>query len=182
MRFFIGLGSNIEPGRNFPLMLRALLRVAPAVHISRVVQTEPVGVAGARFLNAAAAFEAAMTQAELKAYFNAVEAALGRDRADPASKSSSRTADLDILFALEATTTRVPAELLPSEPYVRPLLLELLAALGLTATAEPLALAPGVALQFDELAFGKAPCTFTSTGDRVTTCATLHPSSFTLHS
>lgn len=170
MRYFVGLGSNIEPHKHVPLMLRALLQLAPTVYVSRVVETAPVGVAGAPFLNAAAALDADLSPDELKALFNAVEAALGRDRAAPASKTRSRTADLDVLFALEPGAMRVPPALLPAEPYVRPMLLDLLAALGLAAPDATPALAPGVALSLDGLGFGAAPRIFTRAGDVVAAC------------
>jgi 2-amino-4-hydroxy-6-hydroxymethyldihydropteridine diphosphokinase len=182
VRYFVGLGSNIEPRSNIPLMLRALLQLSPTVHVSRVVETVPVGMDGAPFLNAAAALTVDLSPAELKAHFNAVEAALGRNRADPASKTRSRTADLDILFALEPGAMGVPSALLPSEPYVRPTLLELLDALGVPARETAPALGPGVALSLDGLAFGATPRTFTRTGDRsAVSYAALHPSAFILH-
>ncbi len=167
MRYFIGLGSNIEPRQNFPLMLRALLQIAPTVHIGRVVQTEPVGVVGAPFLNAVAALRADLAPGELKARFDTIEADLGRDRADPASKTRSRPADLDILFSLEPAAVSVPAALLPREPYVLPMLLELLALLGVAAEAEPPALAPGVRLSLNDLPFGEAPRTFVCTAGQI---------------
>lgn len=168
MRYFVGLGSNIEPRRNFPLMLRALLSISPAVHIGRVVQTDPVGVVGAPFLNAAAAITTDLSPGELKAFLNTVEARLGRDRADPGSKTRSRTADLDIIFPLAPGVVSVPPDLLPREPYVRPMLLELLDALGVTAGAQPAVLASGAPLSLDGLPFGEVPRTFTSAGGRLT--------------
>lgn len=166
MRYFVGLGSNIEPRRNVPLMLRALLSISPAVHIGRVVQTDPVGVVGAPFLNAAAAISTSLTPQELKAFFNSTEARLGRDRSDPGSKLRSRTADLDIILALAPGAAGVAPELLPREPYVLPLLLELLDALGVAAP-EPPALPPGVPLSLDGLPFGEAPRSFTLAGGRL---------------
>jgi 2-amino-4-hydroxy-6-hydroxymethyldihydropteridine diphosphokinase len=168
LRYFISLGSNIEPHRNVPLMLQALLQIAPTVHIGRVVQTDPVGVVGAPFLNSVAAIGADLAPGELKSFFDTIEASLGRDRSDPAKKTKSRPADLDILFPLEPTALRVGAALLPREPYVLPMLLELLELLGVAAEAGPPALAPGVPLSLQGLAFGEAPRTFVCTSAGIT--------------
>lgn len=167
MRYFVSLGSNIEPRTNLPLMLRALLQISPTVQVSSVIQTDPVGVAGAPFLNAAAAISAQLSPAELKALLNAVEASLGRDRAAPSSKTRSRPADLDILFPLDPAAASVAPELLPPEPYVRPMLLELLEALGVDAGAEPVPLAPGVRLSLGGLSFGASPRTLSLRGGRL---------------
>jgi 2-amino-4-hydroxy-6-hydroxymethyldihydropteridine diphosphokinase len=159
MRYFLGLGSNIHPQANLPAMLRALFDLAPALHVGRVLQTAPVGVAGEPFLNVPVALACDLAPQELKQFCNQLEARLGRDRSDPQSKTKSRTADLDILFWLAPDAAQVPAELLPPEPYMRPMLLELLGYLGLRSPAEPPALAPGVPLQLDGRAFGVAPLT-----------------------
>lgn len=168
MRYFVSLGSNIDPARNVPLMLQALLQLSPSVAVSRVVQTVPVGVVGAPFLNAAAAIATWLSPEALKASLNAIEAGLGRDRAAPDSKTQSRTADLDILFALDPQAGSVPAELLPPEPYILPTLLDLLAALGLSTPGQALELAPGAPLSLDGLPFGAAPRVFSRTSGRLT--------------
>ena len=98
---------------------------------------------------------------ELKQACNAIEARLGRDRGDPASKVKSRTADLDILFWLEDGAVAVPPRLLPQEPYMRPMLLELLDALDLATGEATPALPPGVPLRIDGLAIGVEPVTLT---------------------
>jgi 2-amino-4-hydroxy-6-hydroxymethyldihydropteridine diphosphokinase len=157
MRYFVGLGSNIAPRVHLPLMLRALLRLAPTLYVGRVLETAPVAVAGDPFLNVPVALESALSPPELKLRLNAVEAGLGRDRADPASKVKSRTADLDILFWIDDCAAGVPPELLPDEPYMRPMLLELLAALDLDAGVGPGPLPPGVALSLDGLSVGEEP-------------------------
>jgi 2-amino-4-hydroxy-6-hydroxymethyldihydropteridine diphosphokinase len=146
MRYFLGLGSNIVPRQNLPLMIAALLDLAPTLHVGRVVETAPVGLAGELFLNAPVCLASELAPDALKAWTNALEARLGRDRADPGRSHRSRTADLDALFWLPEGDSFVPPGLLPAEPYMRPMLLELLAYLGLATRAEPPALGPGVAL------------------------------------
>jgi 2-amino-4-hydroxy-6-hydroxymethyldihydropteridine diphosphokinase len=161
MRYFIGLGSNIAPRRHMAQMLRALLQVTPTIYVGRIVETAPVGVAGEPFLNAPVCLSSNLSPQALKAFFNATEARLGRDRADPNSKRKSRTADLDLLFGLEDGVRDVPAQLLPDEPYMRPMLLELLGYLGLATTAALPALPAGLSLGLDDLMIGAAPLRLT---------------------
>jgi 2-amino-4-hydroxy-6-hydroxymethyldihydropteridine diphosphokinase len=167
MRYFVGLGSNIAPRQHIALMLRALLQLAPTLHVGRVVETAPVGVDGEPFLNAPVCLSSHLTPQALKAFFNATEARLGRDRADPDSKHKSRTADLDLLFGLEDGARDVPAQLLPSEPYMRPMLLELLGYLGLAIAAELPPLPVGLPLELDGLTIGAAPLTLTRADGRL---------------
>ncbi|MEI7769556.1 MAG: 2-amino-4-hydroxy-6-hydroxymethyldihydropteridine diphosphokinase [Chloroflexales bacterium] len=161
MRYFVGLGSNIAPRQHMVLMLRALLPLAPTLHVGRVVQTAPIGVAGEPFLNAPVCLASRLSPQALKAFFNATEARLGRDRADPDSKRKSRTADLDLLFWLDAGARDVPAQLLPHEPYIRPVLLELLGYLGVATAVELPPLPAGLPLELDGLTIGAAPLTLT---------------------
>lgn len=151
-RYFLGLGSNINPRRHLPLMVEALLELAPTLHVGRVLETAPVGVVGDPFLNAPVCLTSNLAPMALKAWTNALEARLGRDRAAPDSKHRSRSADLDILFSIADEATRVPPDLLPPEPYMRPLLLELLAFLGIATEAEQPAPGPGVRLELAGLA------------------------------
>ncbi|MBX0331463.1 2-amino-4-hydroxy-6-hydroxymethyldihydropteridine diphosphokinase [Oscillochloris sp. ZM17-4] len=171
MRYFIGIGSNIAPRQHVPLMLRALLQIAPALHVGRIVETVPVGVIGEPFLNAAACLSTDLTPQELKAQFNAIEARLGRDRAAADSKTKSRTADLDLLLWLGDDARQAPTDLLPHESYMRPMLLELLGYVGVTTAAEPLPLPPGLPLPLDALTVGLAPLTLTLVGGRILAAA-----------
>lgn len=134
MRYVLGLGSNRAPRRHTLLMLRALFQLSPTLHIGRIVETAPVAVAGDAFLNLPVCLSTDLAPQQLKRFCNAIEEALGRDRADPLSKAKGRTADLDILFWLEHDAATVPPHRLPQEPYMRPMVLELLAYLGV-ATA-----------------------------------------------
>jgi 2-amino-4-hydroxy-6-hydroxymethyldihydropteridine diphosphokinase len=161
MHYILGLGSNLDPIRHVPLMLRALLELTPTLQVGRIIETAPLAVDGPPFLNGVVSLISDRSPQQLKAYCSQIELALGRDRGDPASKVKSRTADLDILLVLAEQTSLLPAELLPSEPYVRPILLELLTYLGMTidgAYEEP-ELPPGVELWLDGTAIGLVPCT-----------------------
>ncbi len=167
MRYFVGLGSNIEPEKHLTLMLRALLAISPTAQVGRVLETEPVGVIGEPFLNVPVAITTRHSPVELKALFDSIEASLGRDRTAPDRKTRSRTADLDILFWFDDDATSVPARLLPQEPYMRPMVIELLDAVGVQVDVERPALAPGVPLSLDGLIFGERPVTLRAIGDRV---------------
>ncbi|MBP1468856.1 2-amino-4-hydroxy-6-hydroxymethyldihydropteridine diphosphokinase [Candidatus Chloroploca sp. M-50] len=166
MRYFLGLGSNIAPHVHLPRMVQALLELAPTLHLGRVVETAPVGVIGDPFLNTVACIDLDLSALQLKQICNALETAFGRDRGAPGSKTKSRTADLDPLFGLAVGVLEVPADLLPHEPYTRPMLLELIAAIGMHTDAEQPDLAPGVSLPFHDLVIGAVPLTIVREGSR----------------
>jgi 2-amino-4-hydroxy-6-hydroxymethyldihydropteridine diphosphokinase len=159
MRYFLGLGSNIAPRTHIPLMVAALAEISPRLHVGRVLETAPVGLVGEPFLNVPVSITSELAPQQLKAFCNGLEARLGRDRSDPASKVKSRTADLDILFWLDEAASSAEARLLPQEPYMRPMLLELLIYLGIAADAERPELPGGVTLTLGDLRFGAAPRT-----------------------
>lgn len=161
MRYFLGLGSNLAPYTHVPQMLRALMQLTSQLHVGRVLETAPIAVAGNSFLNVPVSFASSLAPATLKQVCNAIEVAFGRDRDDPASKVKSRSADLDLLFWVDEAATEIAPEQLPREPYMRPMLLELLACLGLETTAELPDLPAGVPVGLHGLAVGRAPATLT---------------------
>jgi len=155
--YFLSIGSNIDPHRHIPHIVQLLCSMTPRLFISRIVATEPVGMlSNEPFLNLTAAIESQLSAAALKKELVAIEHQLGRDRSDPLSKVKNRAADIDILFALPVGGTRAPADL-PKEPYVRPLLLELLAALNIGPLPSRPALSPGVPLYLDRRLIGLTP-------------------------
>jgi 2-amino-4-hydroxy-6-hydroxymethyldihydropteridine diphosphokinase len=165
MHYILGLGSNLDPTKHVPLMLHALFELAPTLWVGRIIETAPLAVDGPPFLNGVVSLISDRSPQELKAYCNQIEHELGRDRSDPASKVKSRTADLDILLVLSDPTSLLSIEQLPSEPYVRPILLELLTYLGIAidgAHAGP-ELPPGVELWLGGMAIGRLPCTISKT-------------------
>jgi len=166
MHYFLGLGSNIAPHTHIPLMLSVLLQLTPRLEVGRVLETAPVAVAGDPFLNVPVAFTSELAPGDLKRFCNAIEVAFGRDRDDPGSKVNSRSADLDLLFWIDEATSFVAPELLPHEPYMRPMLLELLSVLGLETVAETPTLPAGVVVELRELRFGSAPVTLTRADGR----------------
>lgn len=97
-KYVIGIGSNIDADRNVPLAIEKLRPNITQCILSRAIQTEPVGIiSDHKFLNMIAYLESDLDPTALKAFFNRVEAELGRDRSDPLSKVKDRPIDLDIL-------------------------------------------------------------------------------------
>jgi 2-amino-4-hydroxy-6-hydroxymethyldihydropteridine diphosphokinase len=159
-RYFIGLGSNISPEENLPLMIAALLDISPVLYLSRVIETSPVGIQGGGvFYNTAACFVSEMDTLDLKTKFNRIETNLGRDLSDPESKGKSRTADIDILFEMDAELDCADLKDIPVEPYLRPQTIELVAYLGLDCGFSPETLPAGIALMWNDKLFGTRPTT-----------------------
>ncbi len=166
-RYFIGTGSNIEPEENTARMVTYLLGVSPELHLSSVIQTEPVGVTGGSFLNMCVCVTSEMNGADLKERCNAIEEKLGRDRSIPGGKKLSRTADIDILFALAPGEFRVDPSLLPREPYLLPLAMELIYYLGLETSGEPVHVPGRRQVRFQGGAIGNGPVTVVRDGETV---------------
>jgi 2-amino-4-hydroxy-6-hydroxymethyldihydropteridine diphosphokinase len=158
--FVVSLGSNIQPDGNLACAVRFLLSLAKTLHLSRVVETDAVGVAGGgRFLNLAVGFESRLAEAALKQELITYEESFGRDRSDPDRKSKPRPLDLDILLELAPEQDVLEADRVPDEPYVRPVVLELAAYLGLRC---PLGVPPmprGVEIDVGGLRVGGEPTT-----------------------
>lgn len=138
--YFVGLGSNIEPATHLGKAIEHLVRLAGRVEVSRVLQTSPIDLETPRhFWNAVAYFITNLDCVELKSQLNAIEAGLGRDRADPGRATKDRTIDLDILLQIPAHARCVMASQVAHEAYHRPSFLELLNALNFDGPpAEPL--------------------------------------------
>jgi len=152
--YLLGIGSNVEPEKNVPAVLKALLDISPQLYVSRVVRTTPEGMTSAHdFLNVVVLVPSELSPVALKCHTNRIEEALGRDRNAPDRKTRDRAADIDLL-------TRVSGPLWPElamikESYLRPLAEELLDYLQ----QRPLRTANGVitAVQFDTVQLGQTP-------------------------
>lgn len=131
-RYFIGLGSNIEPHTNLELALIQMLQRFGSLEISRIRETAAVGFVGSAFLNAVVSFETEMPAASLKSLFCMWEKTLGRDRSHPDCARRSRPIDIDILIDLAADAQVIPATEVPVEDYSRLSVLELIHTLGLS--------------------------------------------------
>lgn len=97
-RAYVGLGSNIEPGRNVRAAVRALGHSVRIVGVSTHYRTAPIGRAGAPpFVNGVLAIETDLPRAELQnRVLRPLEQELGRSR--DADRNAPRTIDLDLLF------------------------------------------------------------------------------------
>jgi 2-amino-4-hydroxy-6-hydroxymethyldihydropteridine diphosphokinase len=160
--FVVTIGSNLERERNLASAIEALLGLADPLHLSRIVETAPVGIVdgGGPFLNLAAAFDWSGGGDSLKERLIAIEVWLGRDRRDPERASKSRTADIDLVLELAAGEP-IASSALPSEPYARVVVLDLLRHLGLAA-GEPAPLPEtGVELLVRSVPVGRRAATLT---------------------
>jgi 2-amino-4-hydroxy-6-hydroxymethyldihydropteridine diphosphokinase len=125
-RYLISLGSNIDPQKHVPLALEEVADHAGLIVLSRAIETAPVGMDSQnRFLNLVAFLETSLEAPRLKATFNAIETALGRDRTDPLSKVKDRPIDLDILAEVQ-TLEDVATAITTCPTYCQAILLELL--------------------------------------------------------
>lgn len=119
MFYFCSMGSNIDPASNVRRALEALTEGVGALTLSPLIQTEPHGMQSSQpFYNALFWFESDSAPEAMKAQFNDIEAALGRNRNDPDKKTKDRPIDLDILYA---GVPRPLAELTVEDPYLAPL-------------------------------------------------------------
>lgn len=101
-RAFIGLGSNIEPRKEY--LDKALQLLEDHTHInivqrSSIYETEPVDyVDQDRFLNMVIEVETSLSNLELLTYCQEVEIKLGRNPEEQEIEKGPRTMDLDILL------------------------------------------------------------------------------------
>jgi len=96
-RYYLSLGSNIEPQKNIEAALRLLPRKFQILGQSSIYETDPVGdVEGGKFWNLAVHVQTVLEKDEAIQFTKEIENELGRSR-DPQNKFSPRTIDIDIL-------------------------------------------------------------------------------------
>jgi 2-amino-4-hydroxy-6-hydroxymethyldihydropteridine diphosphokinase len=156
-RYFVGLGSNIEPHRNIETALDQLVQRFGLVDISRILATAPVGRVKGAFLNAVASFETELSAKALKELFCGIETAYGRDRAHPDCAHRDRPIDLDILIECPADSREILSASIPLEDYYRPAALELIHVMGLACSVPPSRVEGAVAIRFGQDRIGLAP-------------------------
>jgi 2-amino-4-hydroxy-6-hydroxymethyldihydropteridine diphosphokinase len=158
--YFVGLGSNVNPYINVTIMLQELLNLSEEVDVSRIIETHPVGFeSDNNFLNLSVHIKTEENAYQLKERFNAIETKLGRDRTDINKKLQDCVADLDILFPLNEQESVVKESLLPSEPYKRPTLVELIHFLGFECNVPTGLLQEGIGINIDNVLIGRKPVT-----------------------
>jgi len=144
----IGLGANL--GDRLASLRDAASRVAELGVVrarSTVYETEPVGPPQPRYLNAAVALETELAPEELMRKLLAIEASMGRVRAE---KNGPRTIDLDVLW-IEGVTLATDVLTVP-----HPRLVERAFALAPLLDVAPGAREPGTRRPYADVAVDRA--------------------------
>jgi 2-amino-4-hydroxy-6-hydroxymethyldihydropteridine diphosphokinase len=141
-RFYLNLGSNIDPEPHLAEAVRLLRDSGNVNEISSVWESQAVGSDGPNFLNLSVGYESQVGPLNLKrSVVRVIENALGRSRTS--DKNAPRTIDIDVLWEddhpvnielwMQAFVILPMAELLPQLPHPvtgRPLADEALWAAG----------------------------------------------------
>lgn len=96
-RFYLSIGSNIQPEINLPRTIKLLREYGTIEIISNAWESHAVGTSGPNFLNASALFSTPLNLKELKyKIIRSIETTLGRVRSR--DKNAPRTIDIDIIM------------------------------------------------------------------------------------
>jgi len=98
MKYFLSLGSNIEPKKNLDLAIGALDKILEEMNCSSIYQTKAEGFEGEDFLNLVISGNSSLSFKSLNKKLKSIEDTTGRDREAP--KFSARTLDIDIVLQL----------------------------------------------------------------------------------
>jgi len=98
MKYFLSLGSNIEPEKNLDLAIGALEKILDEMNCSSIHQTKAEGFEGEDFLNLVISGISPLSFESLNKMLKSIEDTAGRDRGAP--KFSARTLDIDIVLQL----------------------------------------------------------------------------------
>jgi 2-amino-4-hydroxy-6-hydroxymethyldihydropteridine diphosphokinase len=93
---YLGLGSNIDAGKNLRLAVAELSKLFGDLTVSPVYRSAPVGFEGPDFLNLVVAIKTARPPLEVLAEIERIHAIAGRSRGP--DKFSSRPLDIDLLL------------------------------------------------------------------------------------
>ena len=99
MKYYLSLGSNINPESNLELAISALNKILTQTKCSSVHKTQAEGFDGDDFLNLIFSGLSSLTFDALNKKLKDIEDSAGRDR--NAQKFSSRTLDIDIVLQLD---------------------------------------------------------------------------------
>ena len=99
MKYYLSIGSNIEPVKNIIFSLQELKKILTDINISNTYLTPSVGFEGPEFLNLIISGNSELSLEQLNTLLKVVEDNAGRDRA--LKKFDSRTLDIDIILAVE---------------------------------------------------------------------------------
>ena len=98
MKYFLSLGSNIEPEKNLDIAIGALEKILDEMNCSSIHQTKAEGFEGEDFLNLVISGISPLSFESLNKMLKSIEDTAGRDRGAP--KFSARTLDIDIVLLL----------------------------------------------------------------------------------
>ena len=98
MKYYLSLGSNINPESNLELAISALNKILIETECSSIYKTQAEGFDGDDFLNLIFSGVSSLAFEDLNKKLKDIEDSSGRDRS--AQKFSSRTLDIDIVLQL----------------------------------------------------------------------------------
>tara|TARA_B100001029_G_scaffold179491_1_gene189222 strand:+ start:8 stop:385 length:378 start_codon:yes stop_codon:yes gene_type:complete len=98
MKYFLSLGSNIDPSENLDAAIIALSEILDSMKCSSTHKTKAEGFEGKDFLNLVISGSTSLSFQVLNKKLKSIEDAAGRNREAP--KFSSRTLDIDIVLQL----------------------------------------------------------------------------------
>ena len=99
MKYYLSIGSNIEPVKNIIFSIKELKEILTDINISNTYVTPSIGFEGPEFLNLIISGNAELSLEQLNAMLKVIEDNAGRDRT--VKKFDSRTLDIDIVLAVE---------------------------------------------------------------------------------
>jgi 2-amino-4-hydroxy-6-hydroxymethyldihydropteridine diphosphokinase len=125
-RYFLSLGSNVQPEENLARAIRHLREHGKVEAISSIWESQAVGSSGPNFLNLCLSIVSPLEHSQFKeSVARDVESRMGRQRGS--DRSAPRTIDIDVLMVDDAPVNperwRHPfvimplAELLPHFPH-----------------------------------------------------------------
>ena len=97
MKYFLSLGSNIEPKKNLDLAIGALGKILDEMNCSAIYQTKAEGFEGEDFLNLVISGNSSLSFKSLNRKLKSIEDITGRDREAP---KFSAELDIDIVLQL----------------------------------------------------------------------------------
>ena len=99
MKYYLSIGSNIEPVKNIIFSIKELKEILTNINISNTYVTPSIGFEGPEFLNLIISGNTELSLEQLNALLKVIEDNTGRDRT--VKKFDSRTLDIDIVLAVE---------------------------------------------------------------------------------
>lgn len=99
MKYYLSIGSNIEPVKNIIFSIKELKEILADINISNTYVTPSIGFEGPEFLNLIISGNTELSLEQLNALLKVIEDNAGRDRT--VKKFDSRTLDIDIVLAVD---------------------------------------------------------------------------------